>query len=151
MSSFQIEPSNTNVELKPAPINAAWIIEGNPVATNSVLSRSDDGTASTIVWHCTEGKFEWHYDIDETIYILEGSIVLESDAMQPTRFGPGDVVFFKRGASARWHVEGHVRKLAFCRRTQPVLLGLALRVASKLKRMLALSAQPRPASLLDAH
>ena len=51
--------------------------------------------------------------------ILEGSIVLENDAMPPTRYGPGDVIFFKDGAYAKWHVESRVRKLAFCRKTKP--------------------------------
>ncbi|WP_227590544.1 cupin domain-containing protein, partial [Klebsiella aerogenes] len=36
-----------------------------------MLSWSADGSASTIVWQCTEGRFEWHYDFDETILILE--------------------------------------------------------------------------------
>jgi hypothetical protein len=49
----------------------------------SILSTSADGTASTIIWSCTEGRFNWYYDFDETIMILEGSIVLESDGMAP--------------------------------------------------------------------
>jgi uncharacterized protein len=136
MSSALIETANLVVKLAPRPIEPSWIIEGNPDAQCSVLSQSADGLASTMVWQCSEGKFNWHYDFDETILILEGSIVLESDTMPPTRYGPGDVIFFKDGAHARWHVEGHVRKLAFCRKTQPVLLGLALRVISKIKRTL---------------
>jgi uncharacterized cupin superfamily protein len=149
MSSL-ILTANTAADLRPSPIEPSWIISGDPKASNAVLSRSEDGTASTIVWHCTEGMFNWYYDIDETIHILEGAVVLESDTMKPTRFGAGDVVFFKKGAHARWRVDGHVRKIAFCRRTQPWLVGMALRVASKLKRMLTLSDRPQMASLLDA-
>jgi hypothetical protein len=149
MSMPYIIPSRTEVELKPAPIEPSWIIEGNPVAMNATLSRSADGMASTIVWQCTEGKFEWHYDIDETIHIIEGSVVIESEGMKPTRFGPGDVIFFKDGASARWHIEKPIRKLAFCRRTQPQLVGLALRVASKLRSLL-LPPKHKP-SLLGAN
>src|ERR1700704_5917953 len=89
-----------------------------------------------MVWQCSEGRFNWYYDFDETILILEGSIVLENDAMSPTRYVPGDVIFFKDGAHAKWHVEGHVRKLAFFRRNQPVLLAFALRAFSKIKRTL---------------
>jgi hypothetical protein len=92
--------------------------------------------ASTVVWQCSEGKFNWYYDFDETILILEGSIVLENDAMRPTRYGPGDVIFFRHGAHAKWHVEGQVRKLAFCRTTQPFLFGFALRAINKIKRTL---------------
>jgi uncharacterized protein len=142
--------SRTEVELLPAPINPSWIIDSNPVATAAVLSRSADGTASTIVWECTEGKFNWHYDFDETIYILEGSVIIESDTFKVTRFGPGDVVFFKKGACARWHVNGHVRKLAFCRHTQPWLVGTALRIVSKLQRSLSLSRAGGSRSMLAA-
>jgi hypothetical protein len=56
--------------------------------------------------------------------------------MSPTRYGPGDGVFFKNGAHAIWHVEGHVRKLAFFRRNQPILLAFVLRGCSKIKRTL---------------
>jgi hypothetical protein len=115
-----------------------------------MLSRSTDGLAFTVVWHCTEGKFNWFYDFDETILILEGSIVLESATMRPTRYGPGDVVFFRNGAHAKWHVEGYVKKLAFCRLTQPAWFGLALRVAGKIKRILLPAGDAQPASLLDA-
>jgi hypothetical protein len=101
-----------------------------------------------MVWECSEGKFNWYYDFDETVLILEGSIVLESDTMPPTRYGPGDVVFFKDGAHARWHVEGRVRKLAFCRKTQPAWLGFALRVLLKLRKMLMPSGKRQPASLM---
>ena len=69
--------------------------------------------------------------------------------MKPTRFGPGDVVFFKHGSKARWRVEGHVRKLAFCRRTLPSALGFMLKAASKAKRLL-LNAKPAEGSLVDA-
>lgn len=135
MSRKMIEIGKTDVELTPRPIEPSWIIEGKPEATGCELSRSTDGLATTIVWHCTEGKFNWYYDFDETILILEGSIVLENDTMRPTRYGPGDIVFFRDGAHARWHVEGHVKKLAFCRKTQPLLLGFAARAINKLKRI----------------
>ena len=104
-----IETTNLVVNLTPKPIEPSWIIEGNPVAQWSVLSKSADGLATTIVWECSEGRFNWYYDFDETILILEGSIVLENDTMRPTRYGKGDVIFFRNGAHARWYVEGRVR------------------------------------------
>ena len=150
MSRSLIEAAKFAVDLAPAPIEKSWIIEGNPVAQNRVLFNSHDGLAQTIVWQCSEGKFNWYYDFDETILILEGSIVLESDTVPPTRYGPGDVVFFRDGAHAKWHVEGHVKKLAFCRKTQPVLLGFALRVFSKIKRTLMPAGKRQPASLMGS-
>ena len=131
MSSALIETTNLAVNLTPRPIEPSWIIEGNPTAQWHVLSKSADGLASTMVWECSKGKFNWYYDFDETVLILEGSILLESDTMPSKRYVAGDVIFFKDGAHARWHIEDRVRKLAFCRKTQPVWLGFALRVVSE--------------------
>ncbi len=128
--------ATTDVQLKSAPIDPSWIYEGDPVASNSILAVSADGTASTIVWQCTEGKFEWHYDSDETIYFLEGSVVIEADGMAPRHFGPGDVLYFKKGAVARWHIQKRIKKLAFFRRTVPRSVGFALRVVNKAQRLL---------------
>lgn len=148
MSTGLIETAHLNVELKPAPIEPSWILDGDPQATSCTVSRSSDGLGCTIVWHCTQGKFDWYYDFDETILILEGSIVLESEGMPPTRYSAGDVIFFRDGAHAKWHVEGHVKKLAFCRKTSPVWFGLALRVFLKLKKILLPAGSRQPASLM---
>ena len=145
-----IETNNVVVNLTSRPIEPSWIIEGNPIAQSCVLSKSADGLAQTIVWECSEGKFNWYYDFDETIMILEGSIVLESDGLPPKRYGVGDVIFFRDGAHAKWHVEGHVKKIAFCRKTNPVLIGFMVRVLNKLKRMFFAPGERRPASLMGA-
>jgi hypothetical protein len=147
---LMIETSDLKVKLTPKPIEPSWIIEGNPIARGCVLSQSADGLAATMVWECSEGKFNWYYDFDETIMILEGAIVLESDTMRPARYGPGDVIFFRNGAHARWHVERRVRKLAFCRTTQPLLLGFVLRVFNKVKRILFPSGEGQPARLVGS-
>jgi uncharacterized protein len=148
MSRSLIEVASLVVNLTPSPIEPAWVIEGNPVAQSCVLSQSADGLATTMVWQCTEGKFNWYYEFDETILILEGSIVLENDTMPPTRYSQGAVIFFRDGAHAKWHVEGHVKKLAFCRKTQPALVGFALRALSKIKRTLIPAGKRQPASLM---
>lgn len=72
-----IETGNWKIDLDPSPIEPSWIIEGNPQARSRVLSTRACNTATTLIWSCTEGKFNWHYDVDEAIVILEGSIVLE--------------------------------------------------------------------------
>jgi hypothetical protein len=93
MSRALIETGNLAVTLTPRPIEPSWIIEGKPDAQWFVLSKSADGLASTMIWECSEGKFNWYYDFDETVLILEGSIVLESDTMPPTRYGPGAATY----------------------------------------------------------
>lgn len=138
------------MELTPRPIEPSWIIEGKPEAKACTISQSADRTAFTVVWHCTGGKFNWYYEVDETIHILEGSIVLENDSMAPRRYGPGDVILFKAGAHAIWQVEGHVKKLAFFRRTQPAWLSFALRATAKIKRTLRPSGRRQSANLMGA-
>jgi uncharacterized protein len=150
MSRAFIETTNLAVNLTPRPIEPSWIIEGKPDARWCVLSQSADGLASTMVWECSAGKFNWYYDFDETVLILEGSIVLESDTLPSKRYAAGDVIFFKDGAHARWHIEDRVRKLAFCRKTQPVWLGFALRVVLKLKKIFLPSGERQPASLMGS-
>ena len=144
-------PSVTSVELRSAPIESSWIREGSPLARNATLSRSADGLASTLVWDCTAGKFEWHYDIDETIYFLEGSATISDGHSPPKTFVSGDVLFLPRGAVCHWHVENYVRKVAFCRRTQPRVLGLAMRAIGRLQRMMKRTgARAAPSGFLEA-
>jgi uncharacterized cupin superfamily protein len=130
-----IETGHCDADLKPSPIEPSWILEGNPEARSHPLATSADGAAATLIWSCTEGKFNWYYDCEETIMILEGSIVLESEGMPPKRYGVGDVIFFRKGAQAKWHVEGYVKKVAFCRQTNPFWLGFTIRAVNKLKLM----------------
>jgi uncharacterized protein len=130
-----IEVSHCNVGLKPSPIEPSWIIEGYPEARSHMLWTSADGTAQTLIWACTEGKFDWYYDFDETIVILEGSIVLESEGMPPKRYGVGEAIFFREGAHAKWHVEDYVKKIAFCRQTTAFGFAFVIRAVNKLKSL----------------
>ena len=125
-----IEVSHCNVDLKPSPIEPSWIIEGNPEARSHMPWTSADRAAATLIWACTEGKFNWYYDFDETIVILEGAIVLESEGIPRKRYGVGEAIFFCEGAHAKWHVEDDVKKIAFCRQTNAFGLAFVIRAAN---------------------
>lgn len=140
-----IEFGTGNVELGACPIHPDWIIEGAPAARNFVLSRSADGGASTLIWDCTAGRFNWYYDIDETVYVLEGGVTVTDDSGAAHRLGPGDTAFFPAGSHAVWHVDSYIRKVAFCRNTIPAPLMFATRVLRKLARLSGLGAKPAPA------
>ena len=123
------------VSLNPSPIHPGWILEGNPVARNKVLSSSADGTASTLIWDCTAGRFNWIYDVDETIYVIAGGVVLRDHA-GARRLSAGDTIFFPAGARAEWHVEDYIRKIAFCRAPLPRPVVFAKRGFRFLKRLI---------------
>jgi uncharacterized cupin superfamily protein len=142
--------SNKNVNLKPAPINPAWILEGQPVARNAILSRSHDTTACTIMWDCTAGQFNWHYGFDETVHIIEGSVIVSSENSPPKRLEAGDVAFFPVGTKAHWHVETYVRKVAFCRRVLPGPALPVIRAVRWARGMLRGPQQPAAGSLMEA-
>src|SRR5215475_14406003 len=115
----KITVGTSSANLRPNPIQASWILEGEPVARIELLSSSADGTASTYFWDCTAGRFNWFYGFDETFHILEGSVTLKQPSGAVRRVGAGDTVFFPIGSSAEWTVENYVRKLAFCRAPVP--------------------------------
>ena len=128
--------SSQDVQLSSAPIRADWVIEGRPVARNTVLARSADRTAMTMLWDCTAGMFRWVYDQDETIHIIEGGVTITLDDGRVEVLGPGDVVFFPAGASATWRVDSYVRKLAVFRESVPQLMALLVRLRSKARERL---------------
>jgi uncharacterized cupin superfamily protein len=136
-----------SISLKPCPIRAEWILEGDPIARNEVLSNSADYTASTLIWDCTSGRFNWFYSIDETIFVLEGGVVLRDVGGTgiARRLKAGDSVFFPAGSSAEWTVESYIRKIAFCRAPLPKPMVLAHRAMRLLKRILSSRASAAPA------
>jgi uncharacterized protein len=117
------------------PIQPAWILDGKPMARLELLSSSADGTASTYIWDCTAGRFNWFYSFDETFHILEGTVMLKYPSGACHRVTVGDTVFFPKGSSAEWTVDKYVRKLAFCRAPVPGYLTFARQVARTLKRV----------------
>ena len=123
------------VALNPSPICPEWVIEGNPIARNKVLSSSADGTASTLIWDCTAGRFNWFYDVDETVYVIEGGVVVRDLGGAARRLSAGDTIFFPAGARAEWHVEDYIRKIAFCRVPLPWPVVFARRGYRFLKRL----------------
>ena len=99
--------------LGPAPIPQAWILEGNPVARNKLLAGSSDEMASTYMWDCTAGRFNWFYDTDEVIHVLEGSVIVEDAAGVRRRLQTGDTFLFPAGSRYHWTVPQYIRKIAF--------------------------------------
>ncbi|KVD70619.1 hypothetical protein WS62_12040 [Burkholderia sp. ABCPW 14] len=112
-----------DVVLQPSPIDPAWILEGNPVARSGQWSCSPDSTTSMWVWDCTAGRFNWHFDCDETIHVIEGEVIVTSEGHEPRTLRAGDAALFHAGSRAEWHVPKYVRKHAILRPpiSRPVL------------------------------
>jgi len=100
-------------ELNAAPFPHEWVIEGDPVARVKQLSSSTDGKGLTVMWDCTAGRFNWFYDIDETICVIEGSVVITNESGVARKLRAGDTYYFPKGSRAEWSIGRYVRKVAF--------------------------------------
>lgn len=99
--------------LVPSPIPKAWILEGNPAARSMRLAVSTDQLAATWMWDCTAGRFNWFYDDDETVHVLEGSALVQDAAGVQRRLQAGDTYVFPAGSWYQWTVPDYVRRIAF--------------------------------------
>lgn len=134
-----IEFGTAAVELEPLPIRPQWIIEGAPTANAKIVSRSSDGTARTVVWDCTAGRFNWHYDdYDETIYVLEGSARIKTTSGEGRLVSAGETVLFRAGSVAEWTVDAYIRKIAFFRNPVPKYALLAIGIVRVFRRSIGL-------------
>jgi uncharacterized protein len=134
MQEQNISISSTEIVLDSAPINREWVIKGSPEAKNRVIFKSRDGNSWTMVWECTAGVFNWRYDCDETVHIIEGRVLLTMGS-ETRELHSGDAVFFPAGSSAIWQVDGYVRKIAFLRQNLPHTLGILMRILLKARRI----------------
>jgi uncharacterized cupin superfamily protein len=97
MRSFEIEPR--------------WLLDGQPRFSTVEVARSPDGRSVTGIWVCDgPGKFEWHFDRDEVVWVLEGRVDVQYRGQNFT-LGPGQRAVFKAGTTAVWHVPQYLRKV----------------------------------------
>lgn len=109
-----IEFANSGISLSSAPINPDWILDGAPVARAHQIYRSRDGAADTFIWECSASRFNWFCSVDETVYIIEGSVVVRDEAGIYNHLQAGSTIFFPAGSRAEWQVDQNVRKISFC-------------------------------------
>lgn len=123
--------------LEAAPVPPDWVIEGQPEARIGKISNSADTFASTFIWSCTAGRFNWYFVSDETVHILEGEVFVTDDDGAQRRLGPGAVALFRAGSHSVWHVPQFVKKIAFIYEAPPVAVSLSLRALRKMQMLMS--------------
>jgi uncharacterized cupin superfamily protein len=136
MTQNAITIATGNTTFATSPIEPNWIVDGEPQARRVDVFVSHDKFSRTILWECTSGEFDWFYDHEETVYILDGAVVLRDGSSPPRRLGRGDMVLFPAGAKVRWQIDDFVRKLAFLRVAPPKPIILATRALGRMKGVL---------------
>jgi uncharacterized cupin superfamily protein len=130
------------VKLEAAPLRPEWILDGHPVATAARIDETHDGSTHLLVWRVSAGRFNWYYNFDETVTILDGEVYLTDGAnaapgnQAERRLAPGDVVFFHYGSAATWRVPDHVLKVATVRRPLPGPFETFYRIARQARNWL---------------
>ena len=62
------------------------------------------------IWTKETSRFDWHYDDNETCYLLEGQVEVITEDGEKVQFGAGDMVFFPAGLSCTWDISVPVKK-----------------------------------------
>ena len=119
MTSRSIVVASAGMDLEATGISPDWILSGKPETRAKEFARSRDRTSHGVVWDCTAGRFNWHYNKDEGLVVITGEAFISYDGGDERRIGPGDIVFFPAGTSATWRVPDYIRKVAFLRHTMP--------------------------------
>ncbi len=120
-----IDPAKAT--LAPAPIPLSWIIEGHPRTEAAEIAHTDDGSTKVYVWQTSAARFNWFYESDEIVSVLDGEVFVDDHVHGTRRLGPGDVAFFPAGASTTWRVPDHLRKIATLKRPAPEVVSAAQR------------------------
>ncbi len=137
MSGTIVLSNPSLVELKQSPITSGWILADEPKASSQLLSQSRNGNTYTMVWECTAGRFNWHYNEDEIVIILSGEVFITVDNGQERRLGPGDTGYFPAGCSCMWRIPDRVRKVAVLQKPIPYPVQIGLKIWNKLKYLVA--------------
>ncbi|MBA3771115.1 MAG: DUF861 domain-containing protein [Ramlibacter sp.] len=143
MTHTSVNPANLQRDdLQPAPIGAEWVIHGQPQARAVEVARSPDGTCLAAHWDCTAGTFYWYFNVEETIHILEGEVLVRDDKGREARLGPGDVAVMPANKWMVWQVDEYVRKLAICRSPLPWPFGGVFRRLQDLRNRFNVRRRP---------
>lgn len=62
------------------------------------------------IWEKEVSKFDWHYDDQETCYLLKGKVTVTAKDGKSVNFGAGDLVVFPKGLACVWEISEPVRK-----------------------------------------
>lgn len=68
------------------------------------------GVSRWPIWTKEVSTFPWHYDSQETCFLLEGRVTVTAADGEVLSFGAGDLVIFEEGLDCTWQVHEPVRK-----------------------------------------
>ena len=85
------------------------IREGSAEASCLFTAQSADRKAAAGFWSCDVGTYEFVFDYDEFVYVIEGEMIVEQDG-ESQRLAEGDTAHFPQGVTTTWRVLRKVTK-----------------------------------------
>lgn len=88
------------------------ILEGVPDARALFTAKSADDRAAAGFWSCDVGRYEFIFDYDEFIYLIEGEVVVSEAAPSTQTYvlRAGDTAHFPQGITTIWQVTRRMTK-----------------------------------------
>ena len=99
-------------EKKPSTLipKTCFTTEDNDETTQSFYE-SEDGSDATGIWESPPCKVDIdNYPVNEMMTIISGALILTNSEGVEETFGPGEVVFLKKGSKLTWQITERLRK-----------------------------------------
>ena len=103
--SFKILPGGAG-EKKPSNLipNACFTTDETDETAQSFFV-AEDGSVASGVWECPPCKVDIdNYPVNEMMTIIAGALTMTNADGVEESFGPGEVVFVKKGSALTWHI-----------------------------------------------
>ena len=93
-------------------VDPELLLAGSPNDRGVTLFESDDRRVRCGVWACdTYSERLPSYPEDELYVVIEGSVVVTVDGLEPQAFGPGDALVVRQGTACTLEFHGPFRKV----------------------------------------
>ncbi|MBI3928338.1 MAG: DUF861 domain-containing protein [Armatimonadetes bacterium] len=111
-------------EMPEMPVEPHEILEGEPNARGLIVGRSADKTAAAGFWSCNPGRYEFLFDYDEFLYLLEGEVTVTESGPRgrSMTLKDGDTACFPMGIKTTWHIHRKLTKYFVARSLSPMEL-----------------------------
>ena len=63
------------------------------------------------IWRCAEGPSRWHFETNEAIVLVEGSMTITRDGEEAVSMAVGDCAVFPKGWFGTWVIHESILKL----------------------------------------
>ena len=91
------------------------MLEGSSKTYGKVLSKREDGSSETGIWHCTPGKWTCHVTSDEFCHFLQGRCTYTHESGDVIDVVPDTIAFFPKDWKGVCEVTETIRKVYMIR------------------------------------